>query len=354
MSSNNPDGILTHGVSQPDQKRFRIPVMIRIIVVLLIVIIISFIIGRYEISVWEVFSVLTGTLFHQESTLPTVVETVVLQVRLPRILAAIIIGMALAISGASYQGLFRNPMVSPDILGASSGAGFGAAIAILISWNTVLIQFTSFLFGLAAVFLSYMIASKIARGGSSVLMLVLTGMVVSAMFSAFISMIKYMADMDGKLPAITFWLMGSLSSVTMPDLLILLIPFLLGCIPLFLLRWKLNVLSFGEDEAKALGINTKRIRIVIILCATLLTASSVSVCGMIGWVGLVIPHIARMVVGPNYRILIPASTLMGGTFLLLVDDLARSVSSFEIPLGILTAVMGAPFFLAMLLYKQKL
>lgn len=279
-------------------------------------------------------------------------ETVLFQVRIPRILAGIMVGAALAVSGAAYQGLFKNPMVSPDILGASAGAGFGAAIAILLSLGASGIEVFSFLFALAAVAITYVAASVIGRRNNPILVLVLTGMVVAAMFSSFVSITKYVADTDNKLPAITFWLMGGLSSTSMADIKTMVIPFVLGVIPIFLLRWKLNVLSFGEEEAKAMGVDTQKMRLVIIACSTLLTAAAVSIGGMIGWIGLIIPHIARILVGPNYKALIPASLLSGSIFLLLIDDVARSAFPVEIPLGILTSLIGAPFFLY-LLFKGK-
>lgn len=314
---------------------------------------VSFTLGRYGISVTELLNVFFSKIFGLEATWPAAIETVIFKVRIPRILTAMLVGSALSVSGASYQGLFKNPMVSPDILGASAGAGFGAAVGILMSFGIVGIQVSSFLFGLGAVALTFLISTIIGRGNNAVLILVLTGMVISTLFSSFISMTKYLADPYSKLPEITFWLMGGLSSVGMEDVKIIFVPILLGAVPLMLIRWKLNVLSFGEEEAKALGIDTSRLRVIIIICSTLLTAASVSVCGMIGWVGLIIPHVARMLVGPNYKVLLPASLLIGSTFLLLVDDVARSSFPLEIPLGILTSVIGAPFFVYLLIKGKR-
>ncbi|MFL0195197.1 FecCD family ABC transporter permease [Clostridium sp. WILCCON 0269] len=328
-----------------------------IIIILSLMPVIAFILsltlGRYAIPLSQLFDIFTGKLFDLPVTWPQTVETVLFQVRIPRIIAAMMIGAALATAGATYQGLFKNPMVSPDILGASAGAGFGAAVAILMSFNVVGIQFSAFLVGLTAVILTYTIASIIGRGNNAILVLVLTGMVISTLFSSFVSITKYVADPESKLPAITFWLMGGLSSVSTRDVMILIIPLVLGIIPILLLRWKLNVLSFGEEEAQAMGIDTRKIRIVVIICSTLLTAASVSVSGMIGWVGLIIPHIARLLVGPNYKVLLPASILIGSTFLLLVDDVARSAFTVEIPLGILTAIIGAPIFIYLLLKGRR-
>lgn len=335
------------------QKEKKIPVMMILVMLLIAAFILSFILGRYAISLSELVSIFVGKLFDLPVTWTETVETVLFQVRIPRIFAAMLIGSALAASGATYQGLFKNPMVSPDILGASAGAGFGAALAILMSFDIVGIQISAFSIGMAAVFLTYIVSTIIGRGNNAVLVLVLTGMVVSTLFSSFISLTKYVADPESKLPAITFWLMGGLSSVRAKDTLVLLLPVILGMIPLFLLRWKLNVLSFGEEEAKALGINTSKIRLVIIICSTLLTASAVSIAGIIGWIGLIIPHIARLVVGPNYKVLLPASMLIGSTFLLLVDDVARSAFVMEIPLGILTSLIGAPFFIYLLIKGRR-
>ncbi|MEL7609361.1 MAG: iron ABC transporter permease [Bacillota bacterium] len=318
---------------------------------LALAVIISFLLGRYDMTLKQFFQTLFS---HFTGITPDpVMEKVIFQTRFPRILVAIIIGGGLSISGAAYQGTFRNPMVSPDLLGASAGAGFGAAMAILLSFNHFGIQAMAFLFSILAVFLSYGISSAISRTGSNVLSLVLTGMVVSALFQAFISIIKYLADPHAILPAITFWLMGGLASVLNSELLILLIPVLIGAVPLFLLRWRMNALSFGDEEARMLGIHPQRMRIIIILCSTLITAACVAVGGMISWVGLIIPHLARMIVGPNYRKQLPASCLLGSIFLLIVDDVARCLTASEIPISILTAVIGAPFFLYLLFRGRK-
>jgi iron complex transport system permease protein len=314
---------------------------------------ISFTLGRYAISIPEILNIFYSKLFGLPATWPETLETVIFNVRIPRIVAAMLVGGALSVSGATYQGLFKNPMVSPDILGASAGAGFGASLAILMSAGIVGIQISAFVFSIAAVGLTYLISTIISKGTQATLVLVLTGMVISTLFSSFISMAKYVADPESKLPAITFWLMGGLSSIRTIDIKSVLIPMLISLIPLMLLRWKLNVLSFGDEEAKALGLDTTKLRMIVIICSTLLTASAVSICGMIGWIGLIIPHLARMLVGPNYKALLPASLLIGGTFLLLVDDIARSVFPIEIPLGILTAIFGAPLFLYLLMKGKR-
>ena len=314
---------------------------------------VSFTIGRYPVSVQEIMNIFFSKIFGLKPSWTPTIETVIFNVRMPRIFAALLVGGALSLSGATYQGLFKNPMVSPDILGASAGAGFGAALAILMSFGVIGIQFSSFLFGIGAVIVSLLISTAISKGNNATLVLVLTGMVISSLFASFISITKYVADPDSKLPAITFWLMGGLSTIRTIDVKVIILPMLIGAIPLMLLRWKLNVLSFGEEEAKALGLDTAVLRVVNIGCSTLLTASAVSICGMVGWIGLIIPHLARMLTGPNYKTLLPASLFLGSTFLLLVDDVARSAFSVEIPLGILTSLFGAPFFLYLLMKGKR-
>lgn len=272
---------------------------------------------------------------------------VFLMIRLPRILAALLVGASLSLAGVVYQGMFRNPMVSPDILGASTGAGFGAALAILLGAGYVMITFSSFLFGIAAVAAAYL-ASRVGKM-NEILSMILAGMIVSSLFSAGTSFIKLVADTQEQLPAITYWLMGSLSSIKGRDVQFILWPILIGMVPLFVLRWRLNLLTVEEDTARTMGVNTRLLRLVVVFCATLLTAASVSVSGMIGWVGLVIPHFCRMLFGYDYRRLIPASALFGATFLLAVDDVARTATTGEIPLGILTSFVGAPLFFYLLI-----
>ena len=270
-------------------------------------------------------------------------EAAVLNIRLPRILLACMVGCSLATAGTAYQSVFRNPMAAPDILGASSGACFGAALAILLGASYAVITVGSFLFGLAAVGLTYLVG-RLSRMRSNLAM-VLAGVMVGSLFSAGTSFIKLVADTNEQLPAITYWLMGALTAVRLDDLHFAMLPILLGLIPLFFLRWRLNLLTISEAEARSMGVNTKLLRLAVIVCATLATAASVSISGMIGWVGLVIPHICRLLVGQNTRFLLPCSLLLGASFLMLVDDLARCLTTSEIPLGILTALVGAPLFL---------
>ncbi len=265
-----------------------------------------------------------------------------------------LVGGGLSLAGAAYQGLFNNPMVSPDILGASAGAGFGAALGILCGFHVVAIQGLSFAMGLLAVGLAWFIGAGLGRRGDPVLMLVLVGILVSSVFTALITLTKYLADPMNAMQAITFWLLGSFASINPKDVKLSAIPILAGCVPLFLLRWRLNILCLGEEEARTLGLNTRWLRLIVIIAATLITATSVSICGMVGWIGLVVPHLARMVVGPNYKVLVPTAALMGACFLLLVDDVARTAAALEIPVGILTALIGAPFFLFLLMRERGL
>lgn len=307
------------------------------------VLIVSVLLGRFSLSLRELGGLLLSRLFDIEPCWRDGAEKVLFAVRLPRIAAAVLVGAALSVAGVAYQGMFRNPMVSPDILGASTGAGFGAAVAILLGAGYAGISVAAFICGLFAVLLAYLV-SRLGRTNQTVAM-ILAGMMVSSLFSAGTSYIKLVADTQQQLPAITYWLMGSLSSIKQRDVLFLLIPFVLGLVPLLALRWRINLLTVGEEEAQAIGVNTTLLRLIVIVCATLLTSASVAVSGMIGWVGLVIPHFSRMLFGYDYRRLLPASALFGGAFLLVVDDIARLATAGEIPLGILTAFVGAPLFL---------
>jgi len=279
-------------------------------------------------------------------------EIVFMRVRLPRVAAAALVGAALAGAGTAYQTLFRNPLVSPDILGVSAGAGFGAVLGILLSLPVAGIQGLAFLLGLGTVALVYLISAAL-HGHDRTLILVLSGVVVGALAGACISLVKILADPYDQLPAITFWLLGSLAGVKLADLAIVAPLVLIGLVPLILLRWRIGVLSLGDDEARALGVDVARLRLTVIAAATLMTASVVAIAGVVGWVGLMIPHIARMLVGPNFDRLLPAAMLLGASFILVVDTLARSIARIETPLGILTAVLGAPFFLWLLARGRK-
>jgi iron complex transport system permease protein len=275
------------------------------------------------------------------------IDTVLFEVRLPRVLAAVVVGAAIAGAGAAYQTLFRNPLVSPDILGVSTGAGLGAVLGIFLSLPVAGIQLLAFVVGLGTVALVYAIASLV-HGREPILVLVLAGVVVGSLTGAAISLLKILADPYDQLPAITFWLLGSLSAIRKGEVWTAAPLVLLGLIPLVLLRWRINVLSLGDEEAKALGVEAGGLRLWVIAAATLMTASVVAISGVIGWVGLVIPHIARMIVGPSFDRLLPTAMLLGASYLLAVDTLARTVARIEVPIGILTAVVGAPFFLWLL------
>ncbi|MEY8839709.1 FecCD family ABC transporter permease, partial [Cribrihabitans sp. XS_ASV171] len=264
-----------------------------------------------------------------------------------RVAAALLVGAALAAAGASYQALFRNPLVSPDILGVSAGAGLGAVAGIFLSLPVAAIQVSAFAGGMAAVGVVTLVAAMV-RNTDRTLTLVLIGVVIGALAGAMTSLLKVMADPYDQLPAITFWLLGSLASITTEDILPALPAVLAGLVPLALLRWRINVLSLGDEEARALGVEAGRTRFLVICAATLITASVTALAGVVGWVGLVIPHVARMLVGPGFGRLLPASILIGAGYLLIVDTLARSIAPVEVPLGILTAVIGAPFFVWLL------
>ena len=287
-----------------------------------------------------------------EGGAPSPGEIVFGRVRLPRVAAGMLVGAALAGAGAAYQTLFRNPLVSPDILGVASGAGLGAVVGILLSLPVAGIQGLAFAGGLVTVALVYLIAAAL-RGHDRTLVLVLGGVVVGALAGACISLVKILADPYDQLPAITFWLLGSLAGVKLGDLAVAAPLVLVGLVPLVLFRWRIGVLSLGDDEARALGVDVAKLRAAVIAAATLMTASVVAISGVIGWIGLMIPHIARMLVGPNFARLLPAAMLLGAAFMLVVDTTARSLARVETPLGILTAVLGAPFFLWLLARGKK-
>lgn len=305
---------------------------------LLVLTLTAFAVGRYPVSVTELLSLITG------GDVPPGVETVVLQVRGPRVLAALLVGAALAAAGTAYQGMFRNPLVSPDILGVSTGAALGAVLAIFLSNNIFLIQALAFALGLTAVALVYWIASRL-RGHDPLLALVLTGVVIGSLLGSVIALLKYLADPYNRLPAITFWLLGSLSSISPQDLLLAAPLALAGLAPMLALRWRMNLLALPDDEARALGVDTARLRTLVVACATLMTASVVAISGIIGWVGLLVPHAARLLVGPNFGRLLPLAMLLGAAFMLAVDTLCRTMVPIEVPPGVLTALIGTPFFL---------
>lgn len=312
---------------------------------------ISFALGRYFVHPINVIKILCSKIIHIDKTWNTQSETVIFNIRLPRILIGILVGSALSVAGCVYQALFKNPMVSPEVLGASNGAGFGAALGIFFSIGYIKTTILSFLIGLLAVSLAYFI-SEFSRGDKTFSM-VLSGIMIGSLFSAMISFLKLIADTENTLPAITYWLMGSLASSKIQDVFFVSIPIILPMIPLFLIRWRINILTISEEESETLGVNVKLLKGLIIVCATLMTSASVSVSGIIGFVGLVVPHIARMIIGYDFKYLFTASAIIGATFLLIVDNVARNVATSEIPLGILTAFVGAPLFLYLILTNNK-
>ena len=317
--------------------------LIALAALLVVLAVASFLVGRYPISPDKVVGILASGVAPIDQFWTDQEAIIFFNVRLPRVLLAMLVGCSLSAAGAAYQGTFQNPLVSPDILGASQGAAFGAAVAILLGFASFGISAMAFVFAIVTVLLVIVVAQ--AARGNQVLTVVLAGVMVSSLFSAGVSFTKLIADPSDQLPAITYWLMGSLTGAKPADVA-MVVPFMaVGLVALFALKWRINILTMGDEEAATMGVNTKRLRLVIIIAATLITAASVAVTGMIGWVGLVIPHLSRMLIGSDYRKLMPASMLMGASFLLLVDDVSRLLTTAEIPIGILTAFIGAPFFL---------
>lgn len=319
--------------------------------VLLICAFFSFWVGRYALSPKIVIDILLSRLGLVTPYWEETLETVVLNVRLPRILLAMLVGGALSVSGASYQTLFKNPMVSPDILGVSAGAGFGAALAMIHNAMWWQIQISALVFGLAAVLAASLIGYAFAR--QEVTVMVLGGVVVSSLFQALLSIVKTLADTENALPSITFWLMGSLGRGSNRDVLVMLPALLLSLLLLFLFRYQINALSAGEDEAVTLGVNVMVVKVVVVISSTLMTVTSVSICGVIGWVGMVVPHISRMLVGANYPKLISTSFGVGALFLLIIDNIVRGIPGVELPLGVLTALAGTPIFVVLLSRVRK-
>lgn len=313
----------------------------------------SLMLGRFHISLTDIHMLLSSSNIVSGQYNDPAIMTVLVNIRLPRILAAFMVGGTLSITGATYQGMFRNPMVSPSILGVSAGAGFGAALAIMLGLNASMLQSFSFISGISAVIIVYCISSVTGKRYNKNLTLILAGMIIGAVFTAMLSILKYIADPDTALPSIVYWLMGGLSSIELEDLTTISIISLTGLCILSISGWKLDMLSFGDDEAKTMGIKVEQVRSITIIIATLMTAAAVSISGIIGWVGLLIPHIARMLTGPKNATLLPASFLIGGIFLLIVDDFSRTISTMEIPLGITTSLIGAPFFIYILLKTAK-
>ncbi len=322
------------------------------VALLLAAIIAAFAIGRFPIAPGDLAALVWAKLAGGAHGLPPAAETVLFQIRGPRVLAALMVGAALAAAGAAYQNLFRNPLVSPDILGVSSGAALGAALGIFLSLDLWWIQSFAFAFGLCAVAAVYLVGQAV-RGHDPILVLILAGVVIGALLGSVLALLKYLADPYNQLPAITFWLLGSLAATNPDDIATTLAPVLVGLVPLWLLRWRINLMALGDEEAKALGIDVTRVRLVVIGSATLMTAAVVSISGIVGWIGLLVPHFARLLAGPNFARLLPVSVLLGAAFLLLVDTLARTMARIEVPLGVLTAFIGTPFFIWLLATARR-
>lgn len=319
-------------------------------VILLFAVCLALCVGKYPITILESVQIIFGKLLGFQGNWSGMAENVVMKLRLPRVVAAVLVGSSLSISGAAYQSLFRNPLISPDFLGASSGACIGAAIAILLSLGPGSTQVFAFFGGITAVMLTTALPK--AMGSNSNIMLVLSGIIVSGAMSSIIGLIKYVADPMNQLAEITYWQMGSLTYVGFRSLWEIVIPVVICMVLLIKLAWWITIISLGEQDAKTLGVNVQRIRGIAIICATILTASSVSISGTIGWIGLVVPHFGRMMTGPDNRRLMPVSALLGAVFLLFVDTLGRTIGKAELPLSILTGLIGAPFY-GWLLYRTK-
>lgn len=311
----------------------------------------SFFIGRYPLTWREVFDILRSSFMHVKPYWDENMSIVVLNVRFPRIIAAILVGGALSVSGASYQTMFKNPMVSPDLLGVSAGAGFGAALVMLNGGDWWKIQTNAFLFGILAVLSAYLISHIF--GNRSITVLVLAGVVVSSFFQALLSVVKTLADTEDALPSITFWLMGSLGRVDNEDIKLLILIVIVSMLLLFFFRHQIDTMAAGEAEAATMGVNVNLVKGIVILCATMMTVVSVSLCGIIGWVGMVVPHIARALVGANYGRLISTSFFIGGIVLLVVDNLIRGTMAVDLPLGVLTSLLGTPVFVLLLAKSGK-
>ncbi|MGO3926682.1 iron ABC transporter permease [Rhodopseudomonas pseudopalustris] len=323
-------------------------ILIALALLLIVVVIFAAGIGPYRIPPGEVIAAIAAWLGGADRHDQAAV--VLFQIRLPRIAAAICVGAALSAAGAAYQNLFRNPLVSPDILGVSHGAGLGAVIAILFGLPVVAIELFGFVTGSLTVMLVAALAWSLRERGD-VLMLVLAGIVVGSIAAAAISLVKLVADPYSQLPMITYWLLGSLASVRPSDLAVVVPTVLVGLIPLYLLRWRITVMSCGDDDARALGINVHRTRQVVIAAATLITAAVVAISGVIGWVGLMVPHMARLLVGPRFDRVLPTSILIGASFMIVVDTLARTAANIEIPIGVLTALVGGGLFVWLMTRK---
>lgn len=317
---------------------------IGLIVLLIAVSLTALGIGRFSVTPRDIFRSVTGHLTGGE-VLNGRMETVLWKIRAPRILLAILCGAGLSVAGCVFQSVFANPLATPDTLGVASGASFGAALALLLGFEMIGVQAVSLFFGLAAVLLTYLVGQGKGRGQSST---VLSGIMMGSLFSALVSLVKFTADTETTLPAITYWLMGSLESASYDTLKVGAPLIVVSICILASLRWRLNVLPLEDDEARATGVNIRALRAVTVICASAMTAACISMCGQVGWIGLIVPHICRMKFGSNHNSLIPSCGLLGASFCVIVDTLARSISASEIPISILTAIIGAPFFIILM------
>lgn len=320
----------------------------------LILFIASFSLGKFHIPIIDLLNIFYKKIFGLKQTWSETVNSVIFHIRMPRIIAAMLIGSVLAVSGTTFQSIFKNPLVAPDILGASAGAGFGAVLGIYFNLNLIYVQLIAFAFGMGAVAITYLIGKAVKRGMNMTLSLILAGVVISQLFQGLISLIQYLADPANMLQqAIVFWLMGGLSTLTMENIMVSFIPIIIGLTVIFLLRWRLNIISLGDEEAESLGLDSSSIRFILIFCTTLITSVAVAIGGIIGWVGIIIPNLTRIIFGANFKLLVPISILLGGSFLLIVDDVARTVFSVDVPIGIFTALLGGPIFAIVLLKALK-
>ncbi len=322
-----------------------------LVIALFAVVILSLALGRFQVPFDQVLSILVGQAFPIEQTWTDAMENVVINVRLPRVIAGILVGTALAVSGATYQGIFKNPLVSPDLLGVSAGACVGASISILLHAGNLMTQLLALVFGLFAVFLATRIP-KLLRN-ESILMLILAGVVVAGFMNAVFGIMKYVADPDEELASIVYWTMGSFVGIDRTMLIALIPVIIIALVVLLLLRWRINILSLGDSEASSLGVNVTVMRGVCIFFSTLLTACAVCLSGTIGWVGLITPHFARLMVGEDNRHVLPAALLTGAIMMIAVDWIARNLTGSEIPLSIITGFVGAPVFVVLLIAQRK-
>lgn len=322
-----------------------------IFIILTVLVMVAFIlalaVGRYPVSPGQVFKILSSTVIPGRGDWSPITESVILKIRLPRVGMALAGGIGLGVCGAVFQGIFRNPLVSPGVVGVTSGAGFGAALAILIFGMGIMTQLFAFLFGGGALLLTWTITKR--TRGSSLLVFVLSGVIINMFFQAMISLVKFMADSEEKLPSIVYWLMGSLSSCSWRKISLVIPLILMVSMILVLMRRRINLLSLGNETVLSLGVNPAVLMNIILVLTTVIVSAIVSIAGIVGWIGLIIPHIARMIVGPDHERLIPASALLGAVFFMTVDTVGRTISPQDIPLGILTALLGAPLFIGLLI-----